>query len=105
MYEWLLIAGMALLTFLPRYLPMGVAGRIRLSYRLERLLAYIPIAILTAMVTPATLIRQGEISFTLDNHQLLAALTAVTCALLTRKLLPTMISGLAAFVLLRLWTG
>ncbi|WP_027856301.1 AzlD domain-containing protein [Marinobacterium jannaschii] len=105
MYEWLLIAGMALLTFLPRYLPMGIAGRIRLSVRIERLLAFIPIAILSAMVAPTTLIRQGEIDLTLSNYQLLAAATAISCALLTRRLLPTMISGLAVFALLKLFAS
>jgi len=99
---WLLIAGMALVTYLPRYLPMALAGKLHLPPRLERALDFVPIAVLTAIIAQASFIRGGEYDFSLQNFHALAAICAFAVALLTRKLFLTIAAGLACFVLLRL---
>ncbi|WP_097459044.1 AzlD domain-containing protein [Mangrovitalea sediminis] len=104
MASWWLIAGMALLTFIPRYLPLRFAGRLQIPRELERALNYVPIAVLTAIVVQATLIQHGGIDASLHNHRLIAALCAFATALIWRRLFLTVVVGLATFALVG-WLG
>ena len=102
MNEWMLIFLMAAVTYLPRYLPFALAGRIRLPHTLERALDYVPIAVLTAIIAQAAMIRQGEVDFSLANYHALSALAAFAAALIWRKLFLTIAVGLVCFAALRL---
>jgi branched-subunit amino acid transport protein len=99
--EWLLIALMAAVTYLPRYLPLAMAGRVSLAPGMERALDFVPIAVLTAIVARSSLVRGGELAFSLDNFHGLAALAAFAVAVISRSLFLTIGAGLACFVLLR----
>jgi len=101
MNEYWLIALMALVTYIPRYLPFALAGRIRVPSELERALDFVPIAVLTAIIAQAAMVRGGEVDFGLDNLHALAALAAFVAALLWRKLFVTIAVGLLCFVALR----
>jgi branched-subunit amino acid transport protein len=50
MNEWLLIVGMMLVTFVPRYLPLALVNRFNLSPFFIYSLSYIPVAVLSAIV-------------------------------------------------------
>lgn len=102
MKMWLLIAGMAVVTYIPRYLPMALAGKLHLPPLLERGLDFVPIAVLTAIIAQASFIRGGEYDFSLHNYHAIAAGTALLVALLTRHLFLTIAAGLLCFTLLRL---
>ncbi len=102
MNEWVLIACMALVTYVPRYLPFALAGKVKLPETLERALDFVPIAVLTAIVAQASLLHSGEIDFSPGNFHALAALAAFLVAILTRKLFLTIAAGLLCFLLLRL---
>jgi branched-subunit amino acid transport protein len=104
-HEWLLITCMALVTYLPRYLPFALAGKVKLPATLERALDFVPIAVLTAIVAQSSLVRGGTIDFSLGNFHALAALAAFVAAVLTRKLFLTIATGLVCFGLLRLLVG
>ena len=80
---WLLIALMAVVTYLPRYLPMALAGRVRLPPPVEQALDFVPIAVLTAIIAKA-------------------ALAALAAALLWRRLFVTIAVGLACYAGLKL---
>ncbi|MCP3689082.1 MAG: AzlD domain-containing protein [Gammaproteobacteria bacterium] len=97
MSEWALIAGMAALTFLPRYIPFALAGRIHLSPLLTRALHYVPIAVLSVIVSQTTFMRAGDLYIAFDNHHLIAASVAFVVALLTRHMFLTIILGMLAF--------
>ena len=97
MTEWSLIIGMALLTFTPRYLPFGLAGRVRIPPLLESALNYVPIAVLTAIIVQSSLIRDGVIQFNIDNHYLIATVAALVTALLRRHLFITIAAGLISY--------
>jgi branched-subunit amino acid transport protein len=99
---WLLIGLMAVVTFIPRYLPFALAGRIRIPARLEQALDFVPIAVLTAIIAQASLYRGGTLDLSLANYHALAALVAFVVALLTRHLFATIAAGLVAFALLKL---
>ena len=100
MSDWLLVAGMAALTFGPRYLPFGLAGRIELPPLMSRALGFVPIAVLSAIVAQTSLIRDGVLRLDADNHHLLALVFSLVIARLSRSLSVTIILGLAFYGLL-----
>jgi branched-subunit amino acid transport protein len=101
----MLIGMMTLVTFIPRYLPFALAGKVQLPGMLKRALDFVPIAVLTAIVAQSALIRDGELDFSIANHHVLAALSAFVVALITRHLFLTIGAGLGSFVMLRLLSG
>lgn len=101
MSEWLLIAGMSILTFVPRYLPFALAGKVTLPQWLSKALSFVPIAVITTIIVQATFIREGELLFTLQNHHLIATIIAFFTALISRSLFFTITIGLISFALLR----
>lgn len=103
MDEWTLIFLMAAVTYLPRYLPFALAGRVRLPAALARALDYVPIAVLTAIITQSALFRGGELELGLHNSHAVSAAAAFTAALLWRNLFVTVGVGLACFVLLKVF--
>jgi len=101
MIEWMLIAGMLILTFGPRYLPFSMAGKIELPPLMLRALNYVPIAVLSAIAAQATLIREQQIELNLQNPYLIAATAACIIAYTSRHLFLTIALGLLTFVLVR----
>jgi branched-subunit amino acid transport protein len=99
MNEWLLIAAMTVLTFTPRYLPFGLAGKVKIPPILERALTFVPIAVLTSIITQSSLIREGELALNLANHHLIAVLAAFVTALISRRLFLIVAAGLVAFLM------
>lgn len=101
MNEWLLIFLMAAVTYLPRYLPFALAGKVRLPPVVERGLDFVPIAVLTAIIAQASMIRGGELDISMENYHALAALAAFVAALIWRRLFVTIAIGLICFAALR----
>ncbi len=99
---WLIVAMMAV-TFIPRYLPFALAGRIRLPALLVKALSYVPIAILTAIVTLNSVVRENQIQLDLDNHHLIAAVVAALVAYFSRRMGLTVVVGLFVFAALTWW--
>lgn len=102
MNEWLLVFLMAAVTYLPRYLPLALAGRVRMPPTLERALDYVPIAVLTAIVAQTAIIHDGAPDISLGNLHAVAALAAFIAALVWRRLFVTIAVGLVSFAILRL---
>ena len=102
MNEWLLIGMMALVTYLPRYIPFALAGKVAMPSTLERALDFVPVAVLTSIIAQTALVSDGSVNFSLTNFPALAALAAFLTALLTRHLFATIVVGLLCFAGLRL---
>lgn len=102
MNEWLLIALMALVTYVPRYLPFALAGKMRLPATLEQALDFVPIAVLTAIIAQSALVRDGDVYLSLSNSHASAALAAFVAALLWQRLFVTIAVGLICFAMIRL---
>jgi branched-subunit amino acid transport protein len=103
--EIVLIAGMLAVTFTARYVPLVLAGRIRLPPPLLAALRYVPVAVLTAITVPAVLSPEGAIELHLGNPYLFGSIAAILIAWGSRRLLPTVIGGMAVFLLWRLIAG
>jgi branched-subunit amino acid transport protein len=101
MQTWLLILGMALITFAVRY-SLFAWPNLRFPPLVLQGLHYVPTAVLTAIVLPGMLLPDGEhLALRLDNAYLLAGLGAIVIAAVTRHLLATIGGGFVLFFLLR----
>ena len=97
MREFMLIAGMAAVTFGIRYFLFALADRIRMAPWIEASLKFIPPAVLTAITLPAILLPRGEWHLSLSNPYLISAFVTTAAGILTRNLLATIAVGLGAF--------
>jgi branched-subunit amino acid transport protein len=98
MNEFLLISGMALVTFLIRYPIIGLSGRIKLAPQFLQLLSYVPPAVLTAIVVPAVLMPTGDqILVGYTNARLVGAIAAILVGFWRKNLLLTIGVGMAVF--------
>jgi branched-subunit amino acid transport protein len=98
---WLLILGMALITFAIRY-SLFALPNLRFPPLVRQGLHYVPTAVLSAIVLPGMLIPDGQQwALNLHNAYLLAGLATIAIAALTRHLLATIGGGLLVFFVLR----
>jgi branched-subunit amino acid transport protein len=99
---WLLVLGMALISLGTR-LPVFLLGdRIRFPPIVERALAYVPVAVLTAITVSTVLAPPGEATG-LDwrNPFLLPALVTFAVSWSGRSLLTTICVGMGAYLVWR----
>ncbi|HSM81034.1 MAG TPA: AzlD domain-containing protein [Nodosilinea sp.] len=98
MHDWLLVAAMALVTFLIRYVLLALSGRIQLPLALVRALGYVPPVVLTAIVVPAVVLPDGEtLALGWRNARLVGAIAGVGLALWRQNLLLTIAGGMGVF--------
>lgn len=101
METWLLIFGMALITFAIRY-SLFAFPELRFPPLVRQGLHYVPTAVLSAIVIPAMLMPDGQQwALNLSNAYLLGGLATIVIAALTRHLLATIGGGLLVFFVLR----
>ena len=102
MNEVLIIGGMALVTFLIRYPVLALVGTIDMPKRVLDALRYVAPSVLAAIVVPVVLrptdkpIRQPA-----DAIPLVATLMAALVMWRSKSLLATVMTGMAAFLILR----
>jgi branched-subunit amino acid transport protein len=96
-----IIVGTALVTLIPRIVPLVVLSRIKLPALVERWLGYVPIAVLAALLAQAVAMPEGHLDLTLANPALLAALPVLIIAVITRSLIGTVAGGVLLMALLR----
>jgi branched-subunit amino acid transport protein len=105
MDEFLLIAGMAIVTFLIRYPILAIVGRVQLPGRVFRALRFVPPAVLTAIIIPEMFVRDGNLAVSLNNPYLIGGLISAGVAWRSKNLLLTIILGMAAFLLWKALVG
>lgn len=97
MNEFLLVVGMAAVTFLVRYPIMALVGRIPLPKRVFDALRYVPPAVLAAIIVPEVVMPGGQPVFiSLENARLVAAIVTGLVAWRTKNLLLTIVLGMLA---------
>ena len=94
----ILILGMGLVTFLPRFIPMAFLSRWIFSEKLKVGLNYFPVAILSAIVFPILFSDGGEAG--IQPQSLLAALPVFFFAWKAKSLWGSVILGMAVYWLL-----
>jgi branched-subunit amino acid transport protein len=98
---FLIILGSALVTFIPRVLPIAILSRIELPDWAMRWLSYVPIAVMAALVGQELLMPNGKLVPLQNNLELIAALPAFMIAIVTRSLLGTVVVGIISIMVLR----
>ena len=98
MAEVYLILGMAAVTFGIRYTMFAISGKVRFPNWLLNMLRYVPPAVLTAIITPAVFMPNGQsVNFSLSNAYLVGAVTAFIVGWFSHNLLLTIVSGMIVF--------
>lgn len=98
----LLIILMALVTFLPRFLPLFLLARRKLPPLFERWLSYVPVAVLSALLGPVLFLPEGKLALQpASNPFFWAAIPSFLIAILTRNMFITVLVGMGSVAALR----
>jgi branched-subunit amino acid transport protein len=98
---WLVIAGMAVVTYLTRAPLLLALARRPLPPRLRLWLRLIPLAVLPALAVPLILVDQGRLMTSAAHPPLWGAVVVVALAALRANLLVTVALGVTAVAVLR----
>jgi branched-subunit amino acid transport protein len=101
-YVLAIILGTALVTVVPRILPLALLSRINIPDRAVRWLGHVPVAVLAALLAQSVLLVDGQIDISIGNLALIAIIPALLVALRTRSLVGTVLTGVVSMALLRL---
>ena len=103
MNEFLLIAGMAIVTFVTRYPILAFLSRKTMPGPIFNTLKFVPPAVLSAIIFPAVLLRDGNLFVDWTNAPLVASFVSALVGWRTRNLLLTILIGMGSFWLWRLF--
>ena len=98
---WLVMLLGGLITFSMRFSFIYLFDRFEIPETMRRALHYVPPAVLSAIIFPEILMRQGRLVFSPGNTRMLAGLVAVVVAYFTKNTLITILAGMIALVLLQ----
>lgn len=96
---WLVIFGMAAVTYSVRLLPLTLLKEEHLAPWIRRGLNYVPIAVLSAIIAPSFLPHETWLDFVIDAH-LPAGIAAVLVAGWTRNVFATISVGMLLLIAL-----
>jgi branched-subunit amino acid transport protein len=102
LYVLAIILGTALVTAVPRILPLALLSRISIPGRAERWLGHVPVAVLAALLAQSVLLAGGRLDLSANNLSLIAIVPTLLVALRTRSLVATVLTGVVSMALLRL---
>ena len=102
---WLVVIVAGVLTFLIRLSFISLLANWELPPLFQRALGFVPPAVMTAIVFPELLIRDGHVVANLDNHRLIAGVVAILVAWRFKKIMPTILVGMVALWLLQYYAG
>jgi len=92
----ILILGMGIVTFLPRFVPMAFLTRWVIPERVKMGLGYIPIAILSAIVFPILFFNEvGKVE--IEPHYLLSAIPVFVFAWKVKSLWASVVLGMLIY--------
>ncbi|MBS4021451.1 MAG: AzlD domain-containing protein [Dethiobacter sp.] len=99
----LIILGMGLVTYLPRFLPMYILTRLEIPPLVIAWLRYVPVAVLAALIVPGIFTAERQIYLSFQNSYLVAALPAFFVAWRTKSMLFTVTAGMVLVMLMQLF--
>jgi branched-subunit amino acid transport protein len=99
------IIGMALVTYVPRLIPLLALSGKELPPSVVAWLRHVPASVLAAMLLPAILIKDGVLSLGLENLFFWAALPTLIAAILSKSLYIPVIVGMLVVILGRWLAG
>ena len=100
MSNFALIIYCGLITFLTRFSMIALLKKEMFNDRLREILSYVPSAIFPAIIFPAIFLNNSGTIQLEDNPKILASIIAIIIGILSKNILATIFSGLAAYWLL-----
>ena len=100
---WLIMFFGGMITFLIRFSFIYLFGILHIPETVRKALHYVPPAVLSAIVFPELFLRNGALDLSLENTSLLAGLFAILVAWFSKNTLITIIAGMLALFLLKLF--
>lgn len=98
---WAIVLAMGAGTFALRFSFLGLSERIGgVPPRVEKALAFVPAAVIAALVFPALVVVDGSMSV-VGNERLLAGVFAAAVAWRTENILATILAGVGALLVLQ----
>ncbi len=101
----LTIIGMAVVTFVPRLIPVLVLSSKKLPEAAIRWLGYVPVTVLSAMLFPSILIRESKLDFSQNNLFLWISIPTFLVAFKSKSLFGTVIAGMIMVGAVRLFSA
>ncbi len=95
---WLTILAAGAVTYLLRLSFIAIHGRVAMPAWFLRALAFVPVAVLSALIFPEVLASNGVFDATLGNARVPAAIAAVVVAWRTRSVWATIAVGMVVLV-------
>jgi branched-subunit amino acid transport protein len=92
-----LFLGMGLVTYLPRALPLLYLAHRQLPQWLVDWLAFIPVAVLSALLAPTLFVDDATRQLSFDRPELLVAIPTLIFAVKTRSLSGTVLLGMLLY--------
>lgn len=92
-----IIFGMFAVTFGVRFVLFARAHRVVMPEFLDRALKFVPVAVLTSIITPMVFVSNHQVSLSLTNPWLIGALSAFVVGLWFQKQLLTIVVGVVVF--------
>lgn len=92
---WPVILSIGMLTFLIRFSFIWLLGNSKVNSTIQRLLQFVPPAVLTALILPSFVLTQDSSQFSLENPRMWAGLFAALVAWKTKNVMYTITTGLA----------
>jgi len=102
---WLVMLLGGLITFGMRFslIYLLAEGRFEIPETIRKALHYVPPAVLSAIIFPELFLRDGTLDVSLGNIRLLAGLVAILVAWFSKNTLMTILAGMLALFLLKLF--
>lgn len=94
---------MALVTVLPRVLPIMVFSQAKYPRFLVVWLKYVPVAIISAMLGPELLLKNNRFDVSFANLFFWVAIPTFIVAIKTKNLLATILTGMGSLAVIRLF--
>ncbi len=95
---WLVIILAGAVTFAIRLSFIVLLERVRMPEWFTRALRYVPVAVLSAIILPETVNRNGVADLSWHNPQLFAGVLAVLVAWRTRSVVLTLVAGMVVLL-------
>ena len=96
------LLGMAVVTYVPRLLPLWVLSSRSLPPPVVTWLRHVPVAVLAAMLLPSLVIADQQLNLSVGNIFLWAAIPAFLMAWKTRSLFGAVVAGMLTVAVFRL---
>jgi branched-subunit amino acid transport protein len=98
---WLVMFAIGLVTYATRLSFILLMGEMEIPATARRALRFVPVAVLSAIILPELLIREGALDVSPGNERLLAGIVAFLVAWRTKNAVLTILTGMAALLLLQ----